>query len=92
MSPRKRFHSVTTCPIASWVRADPGQRRWAGPHPDQDCLVMHVSVYLNLNLGSGPLDELAGRLLASFVSLPSVGHIQYIFLFLSFLLVCLIGR
>lgn len=53
---------------------------------------MHVSVYLNLNLGSGPLDELAGRLLASFVSLPSVGHIQYIFLFLSFLLVCLIGR
>lgn len=65
---------------------DPGQRRWAGPHPDQDCLVIHTSVYLNLNLGSGPLDELAGRLLASFVSLPSVVTFGTFFSFFHFYL------
>ena len=53
-----QFDSLSDCRHAGGTGAR--TMKVCGPHCDQGCLVMHASVYVNLNLKSGPLDGLEG--------------------------------
>lgn len=53
-----QFDSLSDCCHAGGTGAR--TMKVGGPHCNQVCLVMHASVYINLNLKSGPLDGLEG--------------------------------
>lgn len=79
-----QFDSLSDCRHAGGTGAR--TMKVGGPHCDQGCLVMHASVYINLNLKSGPLDGLEGGSWLC-VPLPSAVTSSTSFLFSSLSLV-----